>query len=123
MSAFVLDDGVVYHTYSTYARGVDGLWEMYQWLDPGPKGRNETSISWKRHDESEEGHMCPAYIASTAVMVAGGPDPREEFWRCAWQVQKIFQSESSRSASENEGEIRWQQAKRGTRNTGKGISR
>src|SRR5260370_9652214 len=34
MSTFVLDDGVVYHTYSTYARGLDGLWGMYQWLPP-----------------------------------------------------------------------------------------
>ncbi len=41
MSAFVLEDGVVYHTYSTYARGVDGLWGVYQWLDRAPKGRNE----------------------------------------------------------------------------------
>jgi len=44
MSAFVLEDGVVYHTYSTYARGLDGLWGMYQWLDRAPKGRNETGI-------------------------------------------------------------------------------
>jgi predicted dithiol-disulfide oxidoreductase (DUF899 family) len=51
VSAFVLDDGVVYHTYSTYARGVDGLWGMYQWLDRAPKGRNETGVWWKRHDE------------------------------------------------------------------------
>jgi predicted dithiol-disulfide oxidoreductase (DUF899 family) len=51
MSAFVLEDGVVYHTYSTYARGVDGLWGMYQWLDRAPRGRNETNIWWKRHDE------------------------------------------------------------------------
>ena len=52
MSAFVLeDDGVVYHAYSTYARGLDGLWGMYQWLDRAPKGRNETSIWWRRHDE------------------------------------------------------------------------
>jgi predicted dithiol-disulfide oxidoreductase (DUF899 family) len=51
MSAFVLEDGVVYHTYSTYARGLDGLWGMYQWLDRAPKGRNETGIWWKRHDE------------------------------------------------------------------------
>ena len=42
MSAFALEDGVVYHTYSTYARGLDGLWGMYQWLDRAPKGRNET---------------------------------------------------------------------------------
>jgi len=52
MSTFVLDDGVVYHTYSTYARGLDGLWGMYQWLDRAPKGRNdETGIWWRRHDE------------------------------------------------------------------------
>ena len=53
MSAFVLEDGVVYHTYSTYARGLDGLWGMYQWLDRAPKGRNETGIWWRRHDEYE----------------------------------------------------------------------
>jgi predicted dithiol-disulfide oxidoreductase (DUF899 family) len=55
MSAFVLDDGIVYHTYSTYARGVDGLWGMYQWLDRAPKGRNETSPWWRRHDEYDKG--------------------------------------------------------------------
>src|SRR5580704_1757786 len=51
MSAFVLEDGVVYHTYSTYARGLDGLWGMYQWLDRAPRGRNETGTWWRRHDE------------------------------------------------------------------------
>ena len=51
MSAFVLEDGIVYHTYSTYARGLDGLWGMYQWLDRAPKGRNETGAWWRRHDE------------------------------------------------------------------------
>ena len=51
MSAFALDDGVVYHTYSTFARGLDGLWGAYQWLDRAPKGRNETGLWWKRHDE------------------------------------------------------------------------
>jgi predicted dithiol-disulfide oxidoreductase (DUF899 family) len=51
MSAFALEDGVVYHTYSTYARGLDGLWGMYQWLDRAPKGRNETGIWWRRRDE------------------------------------------------------------------------
>ena len=53
MSAFVLEDGVVYHAYSAYARGLDGLWGMYQWLDRAPKGRNETGIWWRRHDEYE----------------------------------------------------------------------
>jgi predicted dithiol-disulfide oxidoreductase (DUF899 family) len=53
MSAFARDDGVVYHAYSTYARGLDGLWGMYQWLDRAPKGRNETGLWWRRHDEYE----------------------------------------------------------------------
>jgi predicted dithiol-disulfide oxidoreductase (DUF899 family) len=52
MSAFTLEDGVVYHTYSTYSRGLDGLWGMYQWLDRAPKGRNEDDgVWWRRHDE------------------------------------------------------------------------
>jgi len=54
MSAFALEDGVVYHTYSTYARGLDGLWGMYQWLDRAPKGRNETGIWFRRHDEYDK---------------------------------------------------------------------
>jgi predicted dithiol-disulfide oxidoreductase (DUF899 family) len=51
MSVFALEDGVVHHTYSTYARGLDGLWAMYQWLDRAPLGRNEPGIWWRRHDE------------------------------------------------------------------------
>jgi len=54
LSAFVLEDGVVYHAYSTYSRGVDGLWGMYQWLDRAPKGRNETGVWWRRHDEYDK---------------------------------------------------------------------
>lgn len=51
LSAFVLEDGVIYHTYSSYSRGMDSIWGMYQWLDRAPKGRNETGIWWRRHDE------------------------------------------------------------------------
>src|SRR5438132_1524385 len=51
MSAFALEDGVVYHTYSAYARGLDILWGAYQWLDRAPKGRNEQDAWWRRHDE------------------------------------------------------------------------
>ena len=54
MSAFALENGVVYHTYSTYARGLDGLWGMYQWLDRAPRGRNETGVWWRRHDEYDK---------------------------------------------------------------------
>ncbi|MGW7528363.1 DUF899 domain-containing protein [Streptomyces sp. NPDC054783] len=53
VSAFALQDGAVYHTYSAYARGLDGLWGMYQWLDRAPLGRNETGFWWHRHDEYE----------------------------------------------------------------------
>jgi predicted dithiol-disulfide oxidoreductase (DUF899 family) len=55
MSAFALEDGVVYHTYSAYARGLDGLWSMYQWLDRAPKGRNEQGVWFRRHDEYGQG--------------------------------------------------------------------
>jgi predicted dithiol-disulfide oxidoreductase (DUF899 family) len=57
MSAFALDDGIVHHTYSAYARGLDTLWGMYQWLDRAPRGRNETRAEddplnfYLRHDE------------------------------------------------------------------------
>ena len=52
VSAFVIEDGVVYHTYSAYARGLDGLWGMYQWLDRAPRGRNEDGgLWWRRRDE------------------------------------------------------------------------
>ena len=51
MSAFALQDGAVHHAYSTYARGLDGLWGMFQWLDRAPLGRNETAPWWRRHDE------------------------------------------------------------------------
>jgi predicted dithiol-disulfide oxidoreductase (DUF899 family) len=51
MSTFVMQDGAIYHTYSTYARGLDGLWGAYQWLDRAPLGRNENGVWWKRHDE------------------------------------------------------------------------
>jgi predicted dithiol-disulfide oxidoreductase (DUF899 family) len=51
MSSFILSDGIVYHTYSAYSRGLDALWGMYQWLDRAPKGRNEKDLWFRRHDE------------------------------------------------------------------------
>jgi predicted dithiol-disulfide oxidoreductase (DUF899 family) len=58
-SAFALRDGVVYHTYSTYNRGVEALMGTYQFLDLAPAGRNEDGLDfpqswWRRHDEYEE---------------------------------------------------------------------
>jgi len=55
MSAFALEDGVVHHTYSTYARGLDALWGMYPWLDRAPLGRNEEQgLWWRHHDKYEQ---------------------------------------------------------------------
>jgi predicted dithiol-disulfide oxidoreductase (DUF899 family) len=58
LSAFVLDDGVVYHAYSCYARGLDAFNGANQLLDRAPKGRDEDGlpvpIAWlRRHDEYE----------------------------------------------------------------------
>jgi predicted dithiol-disulfide oxidoreductase (DUF899 family) len=55
MSAFALEDGVVYHTYSAYARGLDAVWGMYAWFDRAPKGRNETGPWFRRKDEYGQG--------------------------------------------------------------------
>ena len=68
MSAFVLEDGVVYHSYSTYARGLDSQRGEYQWLDRAPKGRNETGVWMRRHDEygplsQKAGSCCHATAA------------------------------------------------------------
>lgn len=62
LSAFVLEAGIVYHTYSTYSRGVDGLWAMYQWLDRAPKGRNETGAWFRRHDEYDRNQAQPSQL-------------------------------------------------------------
>jgi predicted dithiol-disulfide oxidoreductase (DUF899 family) len=53
-SMFALRDGIVYHTYSAYARGLDATWGMFQWLDRAPLGRNEAEGFWlRRHDQYE----------------------------------------------------------------------
>jgi predicted dithiol-disulfide oxidoreductase (DUF899 family) len=72
MSAFALEDGVVYHTYSCYARGLDAINCAYQLLDLAPNGRDEDDLPWpmawvRRHD---------AYEAESAVAVF----PRGLMW-------------------------------------------
>jgi predicted dithiol-disulfide oxidoreductase (DUF899 family) len=61
LSSFALQDGAVYHAYSTYDRGTDVLNTFYQLLDRAPKGRDEEALLrgegewwWRRHDEYEE---------------------------------------------------------------------
>ena len=65
LSAFALDDGVVYHTYSCYARGLDAFNGANQLLDRAPRGRDEDAlpmpIAWlRRHDEYEQAVGEPA---------------------------------------------------------------
>ena len=71
MSAFVLEDGVVYHTYSAYARGLDGLWGMYQWLDRAPRGRNETAASGSAATTSTRARSTRTGSTSGRVRVLG----------------------------------------------------
>jgi predicted dithiol-disulfide oxidoreductase (DUF899 family) len=47
----VVDDRVVHHAYSTYARGVDALWGANRCVDRAPKRRNQHDPWWNRHDE------------------------------------------------------------------------
>src|SRR5262245_12048074 len=67
------DDGGVYHTYSTYARGGEPMIGVYSWLDYAPKGRDEEGLaftmSWLRHHDrygpdyavdAEAGYAPPA---------------------------------------------------------------
>jgi predicted dithiol-disulfide oxidoreductase (DUF899 family) len=58
LSAFVLSDGVLYHTYSTFARGLEFLLGFYPLLDRVPRGRNEgdpPEMWLRRHDEYARG--------------------------------------------------------------------
>jgi predicted dithiol-disulfide oxidoreductase (DUF899 family) len=66
MSVFFKDaDGEIFHTYSTYARGLDILVGTYNWLDMAPKGRDEAGLkhtmAWVRHhDKYEDGYLVDA---------------------------------------------------------------
>jgi predicted dithiol-disulfide oxidoreductase (DUF899 family) len=65
LSAFIKNEsGVVLHTYSAYARGLDTLIGAYNFLDMAPKGRDEGALPWtmawvRRHDEYEEATAQP----------------------------------------------------------------
>jgi predicted dithiol-disulfide oxidoreductase (DUF899 family) len=60
LSSFALEDGVVYHTYSTYDRGTDALNATWQLLDRTPKGRGDDPEGWpRRHDDYEQSRGVP----------------------------------------------------------------
>lgn len=58
-SVFAKDGGDVFHTYSTYGRGVEALMGTYSYLDLVPKGRDEErldwTMAWVRHHDRYEG--------------------------------------------------------------------
>jgi len=65
LSAFALDEGVVYHAYSCYGRGLDAFNAAYQLLDRTPYGRDEDglpiTVAWvRRHDEYQQAEPAPA---------------------------------------------------------------
>ena len=65
MSAFAREDGAIYHTYSTYARGLDGLWGMYQWLDRAPRPqRDRPLVAPPRRVRAAVSPTRPAAVAS-----------------------------------------------------------
>lgn len=72
MSAFIQQEGTVYHTYSTYSRGVDSLWSMYPWLDRAPLGRNEEAGVWWRHRDRYESEAPAVAVSSCCKHPAGG---------------------------------------------------
>jgi predicted dithiol-disulfide oxidoreductase (DUF899 family) len=83
LSACALEDGVIYHTYSAYARGVDGIWSMYPWLDRASKGRNETgpgcadatNMKGKQHNprfRSQRFASTSRYDLANYLLVNGG---------------------------------------------------
>ncbi len=59
LSAFIKQEGTVFHTYSTFGRGLDIIVGAYNMLDLAPKGRDEDALPWsmawvRRHDEYED---------------------------------------------------------------------
>jgi predicted dithiol-disulfide oxidoreductase (DUF899 family) len=66
MSVFYKNDaGEIFHTYSSYARGLDPMVGTYQWLDLVPKGRDEDGLAhgmaWVRHhDKYDDGYVVDA---------------------------------------------------------------
>jgi hypothetical protein len=90
MSAFAVEDGTVYQTYSAYARGLDGLWGMYQSLDRAPRERNEARgpgdpLNWfRRHDEYEFCVVCPK-----ETLIRSGSAPRTADRPCPRQMRLV----------------------------------
>ena len=70
LSAFALDDGVVYHTYSCYNRGLEAFNATYQLLDRAPRGRNEGGLprpaAWLRRRDEYDAASAPSSVQERA---------------------------------------------------------
>ena len=80
LSVFYKDEqGRIFHTYSTYARGLDILLTAYNFIDMTPKGRDEEgmvphAMAWVRHHDrysgAEAASCCSAEAAKTSTLIA-----------------------------------------------------
>jgi predicted dithiol-disulfide oxidoreductase (DUF899 family) len=76
LSAFYKDETGVFHTYSTYGRGLDILLGAYNFLDVAPKGRDEDGLAWpmawvRHHDKYSEGYAVDSSALYKQPQVAG----------------------------------------------------
>jgi hypothetical protein len=102
MSAFALEYGVVYHTYSAYARAVDAMWGMYPWLDRVPKGRNESAgPSWRqpsRLNRRSRRYRSPSPTASDGQAGCRHPYRRRARRDNAFQLKPIDVHQGDRNS-------------------------
>jgi predicted dithiol-disulfide oxidoreductase (DUF899 family) len=76
LSAFYKDETGVFHTYSSYGRGLDILLGAYNFLDMAPKGRDEDGLAWpmawvRHHDKYSEGYAVDTSALYSQPKVAG----------------------------------------------------
>lgn len=72
------EKGEVFHTYSTYARGLEPIMGIYNWLDLAPKGRGEEGlkppIAWVRHHDRYESNYFAEAAAKETKSAAAAHD-------------------------------------------------
>jgi hypothetical protein len=71
MSAFALEDDVVCRTYSAYARAMDGLWGMLQWLDRAPQDATKRAAGIGSRTSTTPRHLTPRATRTPCARVDG----------------------------------------------------
>jgi len=69
-------DGSIYHTYSSYGRGLEQVMGVYNWIDIAPKGRNEAGLTppmaWVRHHDKYGDPNAASKIAAPTIEAKKG---------------------------------------------------